>query len=180
MEDIASSWSGVSKHPGSHDFHSESFRIVSSQEIRSDLGDGIWGCRMETTFFVDPVFRFLVCRDPAEDFRRSTDMDDRRIILILFHQQMDGLQQSAGTQDIRIQCIDRCRKTRQRIGLRRQMEDIVRLDLLDHRDQRHLVIEIRILEINAILPIYSVQKVFHIVQRAAPAADAVDIPIGIL
>jgi hypothetical protein len=59
------------------------------------------------------------------------------------------------------------------------MEDIVRLDLLDHRDQRHLVIEIRIVKEHSVFPVDPIQKMFHIVQRTPPAADAVDIPIGI-
>lgn len=60
------------------------------------------------------------------------------------------------------------------------MEDIVRLDFLDDREQGDQVVEVSVLKKDPVLVIGPLKKMLDIVDGAAPATDTVDVPVSVL
>lgn len=60
------------------------------------------------------------------------------------------------------------------------MEDITGLDGLDDGEEGDQVVEVGVMEKNAVFVIGPGEEVLDVTDGAAPAADAVDIPIRIL
>ena len=60
------------------------------------------------------------------------------------------------------------------------MEDIVRLNFLDDREQGDQVVEVSVLKKDPVLVIGPLEKMLDIVDGAAPAADTVDVPVSVL
>ena len=175
VEHIPPAGPGVGEHPGGHNGHAEGLRVIPAHQIGADLGNGVGGSRVEGAVLMDALGGFYFWRDLAEHLGGGADMDNR-----LAPGDAQGLQKVTGADNVGVQSVDRGVKTGLWVALGRQVEHIIRLDLLDDGEQGDQVVEVGVPEENAVLVIGALEKVLDIIDRAAPAADAVDVPVGIL
>lgn len=175
VEHIPPAGPGVGEHPGGHNGHAEGFRVIPAHQVGADLGNGIGRCGMEGAVLMDALSGLYLRGDLAEHLGRGADMDDR-----LATGDAQGLQKVAGADDVGVQGIDGGVKTGFGIALGRQVEHIIRLDLLDDSEQGDQVVEVSVPEENAVLVIGTLEKMLDIIDGAAPAADAVDVPVSVL
>ena len=92
----------------------------------------------------------------------------------------DRLQQAAGSENIRIECIDRRCEACQRIALSCQMENIVRFHPLQHADQGRHIVQIPILYKHTVAAVDTPEQMGDIIHWAAPPLHSVNIPIRML
>lgn len=174
VEYIAPAGAGVGEHPGGHDSHAVGFGIIAAHQIGTDLGDSIGGGGMEGAVFVDAILRLHLWGDLSKDLGGCTDMDNS-----LAFRNAQGLQKIAGSDDVGVQGVDGRVKAGFGVALGGQVEDIVRLYSFDDGEQRDHVIEVGILEKDTVFVVGPLEEVLDIIDGAAPAADAMDIPVGV-
>ena len=174
VEHVPPAGTGVGEHPGGHDGHAVGLGVVAAHQVGADLGDGIGGGGVEGTVLVDAIGRFYLRGDLAKHLGGGADMDGG-----LASGDAEGLQQVAGTDDVGVQGVDRGVKAGLGVALGRQVKDIVRLDLLDGGEKGDQIVKVGIPEVDTVLMIGPLEKVLDIVDGAPPAADAVDIPVGV-
>lgn len=101
VEYIAPAGAGVGEHPGGHNGHAISLRIVAAHQIGADFGDSIGGGGMEGTILVDTFLRLHLWGDFSKDLGGGADMDNGFAL-----RNAQGLQKIAGSDDVGVQGVD--------------------------------------------------------------------------
>ena len=90
-----------------------------------------------------------------------------------------GLQQVTGSDDVCVQGVDGGVEAGLGIALGRQVENIVGPDLLDDGEEGDQIVKVGVAEEDPVLVVGTVKEVLDVIDGAPPAADTVDVPVGV-
>lgn len=174
VENISPAGAGVGEHPGGHNGHAVGLGVVPAHQVGTNLGDGIRGGRVEGAVLMDALGGLQLRRNLAEDLGGGTDMDDR-----FAFSDTKGLQQVTGSDDVCVQGVDGGVEAGLGIALGRQVENIVGPDLLDDGEEGDQIVKVGVAEEDPVLVVGTVKEVLDVINGAPPAADTVDVPVGV-
>jgi len=163
----------MGEHAGHNHLLLVGLGVETPDKLGAYLRDAVGGSRVIGAAFMDGQ---LLTRNPSENLGGGAHMYHRIYACV----PSEDLQQALGTLDIRFQGSQGSGKTDQGIALSGQMEDIVGTAVGYRSFERKGVPQITIEEEQSILSVHAIQQMLHVFQRAAPAADAVDVPVGTL
>ena len=104
----------------------------------------------------------------------ATLKDQRKAILTM----PDRLQKTFSPEDIRLQGENGRGETGCWITLSSQVKHVIRLALFYRVLQGNIVTKISVKKIYPVMPISPFNQMVHVVQRTAPAAHAINVPVG--